>query len=380
MGTDAIDMVEVNEQQRRRELADRFASVGMVAAGVAHDLSNPLSAVINSVAAVSVALQRNDLTMAKALLGDAADRAQTMATLIGYLKAALHPREAKPAEIADVIAVAIGLAEPQIRPCARLVCDVPRGLRVVADESRLVQVFLRVLLNAAQSIGEGGAGKIQVRAKRADRSIEVAITDTGRGIPARVLPRIFEPFFSTKPAGQGSGLGLFLSSEIVTALGGSIRAESVEGKGATFYVCLPDADRTEAGGDRVSGVIRAGTGVLLVLDNDADAHAVISVASDRTVEHQTDPEYVLRRIRAGISYDLIFCGAVVNDITAVEFHGRLRELPGDHAARVVFLVDGIAPHYARAQRIALLRKPLAVGEARALIRARLGAEPAAKPA
>src|ERR1041385_8137493 len=111
MGTDAIDMVEVNEQQRRRELADRFASVGMVAAGVAHDLSNPLSAVINSVAAVSVALQRNDLTMAKALLGDAADRAQTMATLIGYLKAALHPREAKPAEIADVIAVAIGLAE-----------------------------------------------------------------------------------------------------------------------------------------------------------------------------------------------------------------------------------------------------------------------------
>jgi CheY-like chemotaxis protein len=255
----------------------------------------------------------------------------------------------------------------------------------VADRARLVQVFLKILINAAQAIGEGPADRNAIRAtvRHETGSIAIEITDTGRGMPPHVLRRIFEPFFSTKAAGKGAGLGLFVCHEIVTALGGSIGVQSAEGRGTTFRVLLPDADadRTEPGTDRVSGVIRARrSGLLLVLDRDPAVGPVIRVATDRAVECYADPEYALKRIRAGIFYDLIFCNSVVGDMSAIEFHARLRDLPGEHGARVVFMVGENASDYARAQRIALLRKPIAVGEARALILARLGAESAARPA
>ncbi len=104
--------------------------------------------------------------------------------------------------------------------------------------SQLNQVFMNLVVNAAQAIE--GEGQIAVRtACTGDNGVEISVTDTGAGIDADKLPRIFEPFYTTKPVGKGTGLGLSLSWGIVERHGGTIRVFSEPGKGTTFTVNLP---------------------------------------------------------------------------------------------------------------------------------------------
>jgi signal transduction histidine kinase len=136
---------------------------------------------------------------------------------------------------------AILMAEPQIRGRARIVREFAEVPVVCVPNHRLEQVFLNLLLNAAQAIPAGDADRnhIVVRLARAADGVEVAVADTGVGIPDDVLGHIFEPFFTTKPDGSGTGLGLSISRGIVEELGGRIDVESEVGRGTTFRVSLP---------------------------------------------------------------------------------------------------------------------------------------------
>jgi CheY-like chemotaxis protein len=382
--TDKIDLVEASEDIRRRELADRFAAIGVIAGGIAHDLGNPLNVVTNALAVLTREIERGDTVRAREALAFAREATEQMETLVACVKAALYPGDGKPVDVADALRAAAKLADPEIRQRARLALDVAPGALVLADRSRLVQVFLKILINAAQAIGEGArdANEIRATAKYEGRSIVVAISDTGHGMPAYVASRVFEPFFSTKAAGKGAGLGLFVCHEIVTALGGSIGVQSAEGRGTTFRVSLPahEPARAPMGSEPISAVIPRArrSGTVLVIDDDPEIGAALRdcIGADHRVDVSTDPHYGLARLRAGIPYDVILCDVQMPGMSGLELHARACELPGNVGSRFVFVTGAVeTPRYARENGVETLHKPFRAEEIRALVAARIGVFP-----
>jgi signal transduction histidine kinase len=140
---------------------------------------------------------------------------------------------------------ALALTETQINRRARLICDLDRNIYVHGDLERVEQMFVNLLLNAVQAIPEGCASEHEIRVSVQElpgqEAALVQIADTGTGIPLEVQERIFQPFFTTKPIGQGTGLGLSVCHGIATALGGQITFESAPAAGTTFRVRLPTA-------------------------------------------------------------------------------------------------------------------------------------------
>jgi signal transduction histidine kinase len=149
--------------------------------------------------------------------------------------------------LVDVKAVAestIALARPELDPVARLVCDFGAAPLVVATEARIAQILLNLVGNALEAMRDRPRERheLVVRiARSSDGRLLLEVADNGRGIAAKDLARVFEPFFSTKPAGEGTGLGLPIVQRLVMELGGEVTVASTLGAGASFHVLLPAA-------------------------------------------------------------------------------------------------------------------------------------------
>lgn len=169
-----------------------------------------------------------------------------------------------------MLELSINMAFDEIRHRARLVKDYGDAPPVEADDARLGQVFLNLLVNAAQALSDGGAGAHEIRvvtSTDAEGKAVVEVRDTGPGIAPEALERIFDPFFTTRPVGVGTGLGLSICHNIVTGMGGEITVASRPGHGTTFRVVLPAASGVlrDAPGDRLAdrvppGATRGGAG------------------------------------------------------------------------------------------------------------------------
>ncbi len=233
-------LAEARESLLRSE---KLATVGRLAAGLAHEVGNPLGAIAGY---AEVARSRLPAGAAPEL-ADAVERIAAAAARIDRTVRELldFARPAAPAllpiDLAAPLEAAMRLARVQARfRGVEVALELPPGLpRVRADEHQLSQVFLNLLLNAGDAVG--GTGRVAVRARAAGGAVEVEVEDGGPGIPAADLPRIFDPFFTTKEPGQGTGLGLAICHGILTAMGGEIAASSPPGRGARFTLRLPAA-------------------------------------------------------------------------------------------------------------------------------------------
>ncbi|HEY7676341.1 MAG TPA: ATP-binding protein [Candidatus Methylomirabilis sp.] len=223
--------------------AENLASLGKMAAGIAHEINNPIAGMQNCVRTLLKGARDERqrlqyLTMLQEGLG-------RIGRIVGQL---LHfAREARPrparTEIPPLLRRCLALLEHELTT-RRIACDlkVDGGLPVpLADPHQLEQVFLNVLMNAVEAMPEGGTLTISAGVRRREGSpfVEVRVADTGVGIPAEHLPRIFDPFFTTKEVGRGTGLGLSVSYGIVRSHGGFIEVESAVGKGTAVAVALP---------------------------------------------------------------------------------------------------------------------------------------------
>ncbi|MGH7298108.1 MAG: PAS domain S-box protein, partial [Polyangiaceae bacterium] len=262
------DLTERKQMQARLLLADRMVSVGTLAAGVAHEINNPLAYVMTNLDLVAARRLPPLAARLKTLGGEAAELGEELTRVIGMIDVAREGSERMRDIVRDlrtftrsadeekrtavdvrrVLDASINLAWNEIRHRARLVREYEDVPPVMANEARLGQVFLNIVVNAAQALQVGGAAHNVIRVRTTtDRVGRVVVTvgDNGPGIPAAILDRIFDPFFTTKPVGVGTGLGLWICQGIVTALGGSVTAESRPGEGAEFQVVLPAATAEE---------------------------------------------------------------------------------------------------------------------------------------
>jgi signal transduction histidine kinase len=237
-------------------IADRMASIGILAAGVAHEINNPLaSALANldlSLQAVQ-AMQRDhgDSRQMHELfeeLSDVREAAVRIRNIVRDLKLFSRVDEdvKDVVEVSSVLESSLRMTRHQIQHRAQLVRDYAPVPPVEASESRLGQVFVNLLVNAAQAIVEGHASSNEIRVatrQAASGWISIEISDSGAGMSPDVLKRVFTPFFTTKPLGVGTGLGLAICHRIVASIGGEIRIDSVLGKGSRCTVELPPAPR-----------------------------------------------------------------------------------------------------------------------------------------
>jgi PAS domain S-box-containing protein len=239
------DIRERKQIQTRLAFADRMATLGMLAAGVAHEINNPLAYATLGVEGLARQLEKLHLdpsSESAESLASAREGLARVATIVRDLLSLSNPASEQrwPVDVESVLESAVNIAMHTLRGRTRLVRrydDVPP---LKTDPARLGQVLLNLLFNAAQSFQgrDERANEISLEIA-APEPLHVAITigDNGSGIPTQDLHRIFEPFYTTKPA--GTGLGLAICQNLVTSLGGRLEVESVVGRGSRFTVRLP---------------------------------------------------------------------------------------------------------------------------------------------
>jgi PAS domain S-box-containing protein len=234
--------------QEKLFLAGHMATVGTLAAGIAHEINNPLSGVMANVRLAAEMLKSSGGGTEEVceMLADALEAAERVRRIVDGMRtfARLDDERRARLELPRVIGTALALAMNEVRTRAQIVTDLQQVPPVTANEGRLVQVLVNLLVNAAHAIPEGRAARNEIRVgTRTDRSGRAVVTigDTGEGIPPDRLARIFDPFYTTRSAGMGAGLGLSISRNIVSGIGGEILVDSKVGAGTTFTVLLPPA-------------------------------------------------------------------------------------------------------------------------------------------
>ncbi|GAC1344939.1 MAG: hypothetical protein NVSMB23_20440 [Myxococcales bacterium] len=276
----ARDVTERRQMQKRLVQASRLASVGTLAAGVAHEINNPLAYVevnlgyVKSVwpSAAAELVARRDGTplpeggppITAAVLADVGSAleegtvgVERVRGIVAGLKefARSEAESLRRLDLREVVESSLALIAHELRHRARVITELASVPEVLGNDSRLTQVFINLLLNAAQSLPPEEAAvtgnEVRVRTSvNAAGAAVVSIEDTGCGIAPENVSRIFDPFFTTRAVGEGAGLGLSIAHGIVSSLGGEIEVESTVGKGTTVRVVLPSADEEEGAAAR----------------------------------------------------------------------------------------------------------------------------------
>ncbi len=371
---DVTERIRIEEERRELQTSlaqsDRLASMGMLAAGVAHEINNPLSFVLYNIESACEDLAQlvesarapgaprpalpDDLAPAEiddivtrlkeALSGT--QRIKQIARSLGTFSR-VERVAVQPIDVRESVQHAVTMANNELKYRARLIRDLGPTPLVMASEGKLAQVFLNLLINAAHAIPEGHVeqNEVSVRSHTDGAWACVEVKDSGSGIPPEVVARVFEPFFSTKGPGLGTGLGLTISKQLIEEVGGEVRVESEVGRGTRVLVRLPAAPSALRPGPRASRA-PASTGVprgrILVVDDEPGVRAVLGRILGR--EHDVvacgsgrDARRILERDQ---SFDLVFCDLMMPDTSGMELHSWLAtENPG-LAARFVFITGG----------------------------------------
>jgi signal transduction histidine kinase len=400
---------EIGEARLRREkkkmqeqllISERMASVGLLAAGVAHEINNPLAILVSNLEVVSQRMSElgadnpHDgspessaarLADLAGSLRDAREAAERVRLIVGDLKVLSGSNDTEsrgPIDIRGVLEAAIRMASNEIRHRARITRDYTDVLPVYGNESRLGQVFLNLIVNAAHAIPEGRAEANEIRfvvRMELPGRIAVEIHDTGAGIPADALPYIFESFFTTKAATTGTGLGLAICRRIITEHDGEISVQSKVGAGTVFRTLLPAAPQKAAEAATAPAQVVAGRrGRILVVDDEPMLCTVIErmLRTAHDVTTATSATEALRSLSGGEQYDLILCDLMMPEITGMEFYARLQQAAPDQAGKIVFMTGGAFTEktqaFLRQLTAESVEKPFTAAKLRELVRRFLG--------
>jgi two-component system NtrC family sensor kinase len=362
----AHDLSERRRVQAQLIRADRLSAVGTLAAGVAHEINNPLAYLMLNLQYLMRELPRFDGDEARLeglleRLAEAEHGARRVSTIVNDLRTLARPEqvEHEAVSVPKALSAAIKVAGVELRRRARVVEVYESVPFVDASPTRLEQVFVNLLVNAGHAIKEGRPddNEIRVAARGENGKVVVEVSDTGSGIAPEILGRVFDPFFTTKPRGLGTGLGLPISRGIIKALGGEITVTSIVGTGTTFRVTLPAlsdeevrlrrVDREEALASTMnapsdpSATKRVRARVLVVDDEPLVADMLrrtLSEGHDVTVA--TDARTALDFVLSGAEFDLIFCDLLMPRMSGMDLYTALRAQRPGVEERIVFMTGG----------------------------------------
>jgi two-component system NtrC family sensor kinase len=368
---------------------EKMAGLGQLVAGIAHELNNPLTSILG----YSQLLLGRRLTAPQEadgrLIHQEAERAARIVKNLLLFAREARP-ERRPVSLNEIVERTLSLRNYELRVenielSQELAQDLPT---VIADPAQLQQVLLNLLVNAEQAIRQGaGEGSIRVRTRKtAAGRVSFEIFDSGPGIPQEIIPRIFDPFFSTKPSGAGTGLGLSITCGIIKEHGGEISVQSQLGHGAKFIVELPAAihapgtvsstmDRQAA-----AATARAGHGqrVLIVEDEPTVAHLIADVLAEEghTVEIVLDGRDGLDRAAKG-NYALIICDLRMPHLDGRGIYRELAAKGSPMQRRLMFVTgDTLAPRtleFLEKSGLPFLAKPFLVEELKTVVEQALSA-------
>lgn len=350
-----------NDREMQLMAADRMALVGMLAAGVGCEMNNPLAAVIANLDSAeqdlaALSAQRNLPTDLIDAVRDARLSADRVRELVRDLKVFSRPREdvRGAVSVERILDSMLRMAWNELRHRAKVEKAYQRVPPVDADEGQLGHVFLNIIVNAAQAIpdGDNANNTIRVATRTEGKFVVVAISDTGVGMSAEVERQLFTPFFTTKPAGVGAGVGLAVSRRIVANFGGTIECQTELDKGTTFRVRLPVSrammQPIPHNVGRASRLTRRGR-VLFVDDEDSLVKAIRRyLAHDHHVDGVTSARIAIDMLTNGMPYDAIVCDLMMPQITGMDVHAAVRKLDPAAADRIVFITGGAFTESARA--------------------------------
>jgi PAS domain S-box-containing protein len=390
----ASDVTDRDDAREKLLRADRLAAIGTLAAGAAHEINNPLTyAMIN---AEHVLRQLRIVVAEGRATHNAAEVGNLLSPLLDSLVQAVDGMtrireivrnlmtfsqgtvEAHVlVDVRSVVESSIQMALHEIVHRARLVRDLGEVPPVEANEARLGQVFLNLVVNAAQAIPEGDTRRHEVRVTtRTDEAgnAVIEVGDTGVGIAPEMLPRIFDPFFTSKGPGQGVGLGLSISLGTVKSLGGDIHVASDPEQGTVFRVVLPSAKgwRTSHCAPPSEAAVGERKHVLIV-DDDRRVGAALerALSGVANVETTTDARAVLDRLAAGDRWDVILCDLLMPETSGMDLYREALRVAPDAAKCIIFMTAGAFTSRARAfldgVRNPCLEKPIDLGQLRSLI-------------
>jgi PAS domain S-box-containing protein len=347
----ARDVTAARHAEAQRLVRDRLSSLGALAATVSHEINNPLAVLLMGLDLIKRDLddKRANRSAAsfRAELEDMHEAANRTRQVVADLRIFSRPDEERPAriDVRALLAAVVRLVRTDIRQRARLVENYGEVPAVEGSESRLGQVFLQLMLNAAQAIGEGDALDNEVRVETSVDTrgrVLVAIADSGAGIPREQQPRVLDPFFTTKP-GNVPGVGLPLCAQLVASLGGHISFESEPGKGSVFRVALPAAARSSSP-TAIQPATEQAPRRARVLVVDDESMVVSVVARFLGDDHEIVPALSARQahdlISRGPKFDVILCDLMMPHMTGMELHALLSRTRPEQANRMVFMTAG----------------------------------------
>jgi signal transduction histidine kinase len=340
---------ERQQMEQKAQLASRLASVGELAAGIAHEINNPLTSVIGYAQLLSgeenvPADMKKDL---KAII-DGANR------VAGIVKRLLtFARQAKPQQTlvntADLITATLDLRAYHLRNNNIKVTTQfdPKLPIITADAGQLQQVFLNIIVNAETEMKQSrGKGKLLIKTEKVGKNIRVSFEDNGPGIAKENLDRIFHPFFTTKDVGEGTGLGLSICYGIIAEHNGKIWAESQTGKGATFIVELPivtkssQVKQAKPPEEKTPKVAKAK--ILAVDDEPMILQLVSRILAEEGYQVETagSAASALKMIDTR-RYSLILLDIKMPDMDGIQLYKCLQKMAPSLAKRVMFITGDV---------------------------------------
>lgn len=344
---------ELVKAQAALTRADRLAALGQLAAGVGHEINNPLTYVMTNLKELVETLPSAESTSERihlaSLASEALDGTERIRRVVRDLRLLSRSREQDQLESVDihhVLGDALKLAEHVLKHRARVQEDYSDIPRVKAESQRLAQVFVNLLVNAAQAIPESqpdrGTITVRTRLSSTGRAV-IEISDDGQGIAAQHLGRIFEPYFTTKTQGEGTGLGLFVSLGILRSFDGDIEVESEVGKGTTMRVSLPASDSLELpepspSQDLLLAPRRAR--ILVVDDEPVVARAMRRMLHDHDVSIALDAHHALSTFEQSEPFDVVVCDLMMPDLSGADLYVQACDRWPELKSRFLFMTGG----------------------------------------
>jgi PAS domain S-box-containing protein len=325
------DVTEAKKIQRQLISSEKLSAVGQLISGIAHELNNPLTAVVgyadilneeSAEGGVKAEELRNDLR----IINENAIRCRKIIdNLLLFVRQG--EVEKRPVRLDEVVKASLDLLDYKMRKAGVTLAEVevPEDLpRVKANFQQVQQVFVNLVNNACDAMSSwNGARRVSVRAELLDGRVRLEVRDTGPGVPADIQGRLFEPFFTTKSAGRGTGLGLSVCRQILEDHGGQLGLLSREGEGSTFWFDLPPTSERQAPDEVQEPAVPAVAGKsILILDDEPDVRSFLAKVFEREKDKPEEAAGIKDAVLKASQkpFDLVVADIQLGEETGIDFY------------------------------------------------------------